>query len=636
MPRMTNDIQFLRDVRIPMSDGVTLSAALWLPEAPGKYPCIIDMIPYRWRDGIAARDKAVFEPLAKLGFACLRLDVRGAGESGGLIEDEYTERQIEDSLNAIDWALKQDWSNGKTGMMGNSWGGFSALGALKRGHPALQAAIISCASDDSHTDDAHFESGVALTENWLWGIMFTTLAGMPTDPDLAKARGEDWLAVWKQRLEHVKPFSSYWVQQRGSKKYAEVRNFRSVEDSNAPLLLVGGWLDSYARGEWRLGQKLKGASKLILGGQAHAYPHRARADLSMDFTPMIANWFGKHLGNGGEELPDAAWIFTRKIPTADDPRASGWWLGLSDRHRELSVALPAPSFVSAPTQKSGLIQSFGKFCPGGDGGSEYVGYPSNPAPDVPRSWIYKFAPFELSDIFVGAPEIEIKHPAAFKSGVYLVRLFVNRKEFGLRRIGYAVIDGRAGSHKIITFTPYGWQADPGDHLEIHVLPQAWPLLWAPYPSGDLPQDLFGALSLKQPESWREANIKPAKDAPAVDDTPTAKLTVVQEKDGWQVMRIEAPFAEYASPDGILCGDSASQRYEYGPNGEMKARFTCRYTLKWPGHKDGIAVATDIALEASGNDIKSLTTLTATHGSEKIFEKTFDETLKDALMPPQYA
>ena len=213
---MKNDIKFLRDQRIPMSDGVTLSASLRLPAGDGPFPCIIDMIPYRWRDGIAQRDKAVFEPLAALGFACLRLDVRGSGESGGIMDDEYTARQVQDSLDAIEWMSKQPWSNGKVGMMGNSWGGFSALGAVKKGHPALKAAIVSCASDDGHTDDAHFESGVALMENWLWGIHFTTLAAMPSDPDLAAARGEDWMAEWKKRLEAVKPFPSHWMQQRSA------------------------------------------------------------------------------------------------------------------------------------------------------------------------------------------------------------------------------------------------------------------------------------------------------------------------------------------------------------------------------------------------------------------------------------
>lgn len=631
---MKNDIKFLRDQRIPMSDGVTLSASLRLPPGDGPFPCIIDMIPYRWRDGIAQRDKAVFEPLAALGFACLRLDVRGSGESGGIMDDEYTERQVQDSLDAIEWMSKQPWSNGNVGMMGNSWGGFSALGAVKKGHPALKGAIVSCASDDGHTDDAHFESGVALMENWLWGIHFTTLAAMPSDPELAAARGEDWMAEWKNRLEAVKPFPSHWMQQRANLNYMEQRNYRAL-DGRAPVLLVGGWLDQYARGQWRLAHSLTEDSRIVLGGQAHAYPHCTRKDLSMDFTPMVANWFGKHLKGEGAEIQDAAWVFTRKIPTADDPRASGWWIGLADRRKEQTVTLPAPEFVSAPSEKSGFIQSFGKICPGGDGGNEYVGYPSDPAPDMPRSWVYKFNSAELSEIYIGVPKIAVNHPEAFKGGVYLLRLFVRRKEFGLRRIGYAVVDGRASVPQAVEFTPYGWQADPGDQLELHVMPQAWPLLWAPLPSGDLPRDLFGALTLQQPESWREANIKPAPDAPAVDETPTAQATVVEEKDGWRLMRVDSPYSETVTDEGIRFGSAMSQAYEYGPTGEMKAHINCRYTLDWPERAEGVEVTTNIRLAAQGVDIKSVTVITATQGKTEVFRKEFSETLADALLPPVY-
>lgn len=635
MRGMTEDIKFLRDVRIPMNDGVTLSAALRLPSGHGKFPCILDMIPYRWRDGIALRDKSMFDPLSARGFACLRLDVRGSGESGGIMDDEYTERQVQDMLDAIDWVIKQPWSDGSTGVMGNSWGGFSALGALKKGHPALKAGIVSCASDDGHTDDAHFESGVVLSENFVWGIHFTTLAAMPSDPDLAAARGEDWMGAWKKRLEALKPFPSHWIKKRGDSKYAEVRNFRSLDDAKVPVLLVGGWFDPYSRGQWRLGQKLAAHSKIILGGQAHAYPSRARKDLSMDFIPMAANWFRRHLQGSGEELGDAAWVFTRKIPTAQDPRASGWWIGLSDRSRSEDVTLPAPECISSPTQKGGMTETFGKWCPG-YGGSEFDGYATDPAPDAPRSWIYKFAPFTTSDIFIGAPRIEVKHPDAFAGGVYLLRLFVNRKEFGLRRIGYAVIDGRTGQVDNIEFAPFGWQADPGDHLEIHVLPQGFPLLWAPYADKPLPKDLFGALSLPQPASWREANIKPAPDAPVPSEKPSVLSGNVEVQDGWRIMRVDTPFEEMVMPDGMTSGDSMTQVYEYGPSGEMKARFNCRYTLNWPNRREGMSVSTDIAAESSGNGLKCSTIVIAMHGDTVVFKKEFNEDLPDALLPPKYA
>ncbi len=634
MQPMNTNVKCFHDIRIPMSDGVTLSAAGWLPGGDGKFPCIIDMIPYRWRDQISKRDKAMFEPLAARGFACLRLDVRGAGESGGILDDEYTERQIQDTLDAIDWVIKQPWSNGNTGVMGNSWGGFSALGALKKGHPALKAGIVSCASDDSHTDDAHFESGVVLSENFVWGIHFTTLAALPADPDLSAARGEDWMGAWKKRLEAVKPFPSHWIKQRDKKAYAAMRNFRELDDSKAPVLLVGGWFDPYSRGQWRLSKRLSSESKIILGGQSHAYPNRARKDLSMDFIPMVDTWFGRHLLGKDGQLADAAWVFTRKIPTPQDPRASGWWIGLSDRKREDSFILHAPQCTASPTQRNGFAETFGKWCPG-YGGSEFDGYAADPAPDAARSWVYKFAAFTGSEIFIGAPSIDINHPETFKGGVYLARLFVNRKEFGLRRIGYAVIDGRVGKTANLAFSPYGWQADPGDHIEIHILPQAWPLLWAPYPAGDLPQDLFGNLTLRLPASWREADIKQAPDARAPSETPSTLSGSIIESDGWRTMRTDSPFVESTTPDGIICGESLSQLYEYGPKGEMKARLNCRYTLNWPGRREGISVSADMEIEAVGNALKSNTILIAMHGETVVFRREYEELMPDALLPPRY-
>lgn len=84
LPALAQGPRFLRDVRLPMNDGVMLSASLRLPATiRGKVPCVIDMVPYRWRDGTALRDRDVYGPLALEGFACLRLDVRGSGESRG-------------------------------------------------------------------------------------------------------------------------------------------------------------------------------------------------------------------------------------------------------------------------------------------------------------------------------------------------------------------------------------------------------------------------------------------------------------------------------------------------------------------------------------------------------------------------
>lgn len=639
LPGLSQGPRFLRDVRIPMDDGVTLSASLRLPDrrALGKVPCVIDMIPYRWRDRTALRDGEVYGPLALEGFACLRVDVRGTGESEGLFDDEYSERQVADLIQVVDWASKQEWSNGRVGVMGNSWGGFAALGALKKGHPALRAGIISCASDDGYTDDAHFESGVVLSENLIWGAHLTTLAALPTDPDLGAARREDWKAVWMKRVEALKPFASWWLQQRGNAAWREVRNYRNLSDKNAPVLLVGGWLDAYARGQWRLGQHLSSASKVMLGGHAHAFPHRTRADLSADFTPIANRWLGRHLrrDEGTLAVPDAAWIYTH-IPAAEDPKAEGYWVTLSDRHKAGAETL-TPQPVSAPTEKSGLIVSFGKWCPGGDGGNEVAGYPGDPAPERKSSWIFKFPAFDKAQVFLGSPELALRKPPP--AGVFLYRLFLCREGVTPRRVGYAVLDGRTKTPPTaLALSPFGFEVKPGDHLELHVLPQAFPLLWAPYPDAPLPQDLPGALTLRVPSGFQKVEI--AK-APGKTDAETAALQTaakaanrISTEGTTTTIMVTEPYSEAAMPDGTKSGESLQQIYGYGPTpADMAARILCTYTLKWPHRNEECSIRTDLKAKAVGNDMQVTTTVRASFSGKLFWEKTFTDSLAGALLPP---
>src|SRR5512134_3579986 len=112
-----HEVGLLRDVRIPVSDGLELSANLWLPlprpDAPEeRFPAILEMIPYRKDDWRLASDIARGEWLAARGYAFCRLDVRGTGNSPGIALDEYTARETQDGAEAVAWLAAQPWSNG--------------------------------------------------------------------------------------------------------------------------------------------------------------------------------------------------------------------------------------------------------------------------------------------------------------------------------------------------------------------------------------------------------------------------------------------------------------------------------------------------------------------------------------------
>src|SRR5438045_5695397 len=86
----------LRDIRIRVSDGLELSANLWLPEpladgtGPQVFPAILAMIPYRTDDWRAARDECRGEWLAARGSAFGRLAVRGRGSAPGISLGAHT------------------------------------------------------------------------------------------------------------------------------------------------------------------------------------------------------------------------------------------------------------------------------------------------------------------------------------------------------------------------------------------------------------------------------------------------------------------------------------------------------------------------------------------------------------------
>ena len=140
---------------IPMPDGVRLSARVWLPEASSSapVPAILEYIPYRKRDGTRVRDDCRHRYWAGHGYAAIRLDIRGTGDSEGLITDEYALVEQDDCIAAITWIAQQNWCSGRVGMTGISWGGFNALQVAARRPPELKAIITHCSTDDRYADD---------------------------------------------------------------------------------------------------------------------------------------------------------------------------------------------------------------------------------------------------------------------------------------------------------------------------------------------------------------------------------------------------------------------------------------------------------------------------------------------------
>ena len=233
-------------VWIPLQDGRRLAARLWLPVDADAVPvpAILEYLPYRRRDGTRARDEPTHGWMAAQGYACIRVDISGSGDSDGLIEDEYVKREQDDALEVIEWLTAQSWCSGSVGMIGISWGGFNGLQVAARRPAALKAVVSICSTVDRYHDDVHFMGGCLLSDNLDWGSIFFTLGGLSPDPAMV---GEDrWKELWMQRLEALPLYPQLWLEHQRRDAFWQhgsvIEDYAAIE---APVLAVSGWADGY-------------------------------------------------------------------------------------------------------------------------------------------------------------------------------------------------------------------------------------------------------------------------------------------------------------------------------------------------------------------------------------------------------
>jgi putative CocE/NonD family hydrolase len=292
LPRQVREIE---NIFITMSDGCRLAARIWLPTDAGQnpVPAILEYLPYRKRDGTAERDQLTHPYFAGHGYACVRIDMRGSGESDGLLEDEYLKLEQDDCLEAMTWIAAQPWCTGKIGMIGISWGGFNGLQVAARRPPELAAVISLCSTDDRYADDIHYMGGCLLNDNLQWSSVM--LAYMSRTPDKALL-GDKWRDVWLNRLKNQPLLIANWLKHQ--RRDAFWKHGSICEDWNAitcPVYLVGGWADGYSNTIPRMLARLKCPAKGLTGPWAHKYPHFAKPGPRIGFLQECLRWWDKWL-----------------------------------------------------------------------------------------------------------------------------------------------------------------------------------------------------------------------------------------------------------------------------------------------------------------------------------------------------
>jgi uncharacterized protein len=318
-------------VWIPVSDGTRLAARIWRPVCSDDEPVpgVLEYLPYRKRDLTARRDSIHHPYLAGHGYACVRVDLRGTGESEGVLTDEYLEQEQLDAEDVLAWIAAQPWCSGRTGMMGISWGGFSALQAAARNPPTLRAIVISSVTDDRYGDDFHYMGGCLLSDNLAEaGTMFAH-STLPPDPALV---GERWRDMWLERIAASGPWVDTWLDHQhrdGYWRHASVaENYRAVR---CPVLVSSGWADGYSNAVIRLLENLEVPRKGLIGPWSHNYPHLGEPGPAIGYLQEVLRWWDhwlKDVDNGVLDGPMLlAWMQDSVPPSTSYEQRPGRWVG---------------------------------------------------------------------------------------------------------------------------------------------------------------------------------------------------------------------------------------------------------------------------------------------------------------------
>jgi uncharacterized protein len=323
-------VRIIEHTTIPLKDGTTLAARIWLPQdaEQNPVPAILEYLPYRKRDGTYERDALTYPWLAGHGYAGVRVDIRGSGESDGLLSDEYARQEQDDAIEIIAWLAAQPWCSGAVGMMGISWGGFNGLQVAARRPPALKAIVTICSTDDRYADDVHYMGGAKLNAGFGWASFFFGAMCHPPDPALV---GDRWRAMWLERLANVPLFLEIWT--RHQRRDVYWRHGSVCEDYAAiqcPVYAVGGWTDGYTNAIPRLLERLAVPRKGLIGPWAHAYPHFALPGPQIGFLQDMLRWWDHWLKGAETGVMDEpmvrAWMTDSVTPAPYHETLPGRWV----------------------------------------------------------------------------------------------------------------------------------------------------------------------------------------------------------------------------------------------------------------------------------------------------------------------
>ncbi|MBW8087975.1 CocE/NonD family hydrolase [Streptomyces hygroscopicus subsp. hygroscopicus] len=669
-------------VTIAMSDGVRLSARIWRPTSSDEepVPAVLEYIPYRKRDLTAVRDSIHHPYIAGHGYACVRVDLRGTGESEGVLTDEYLEGEQSDAEEVLAWLAEQPWCDGTTGMMGISWGAFAALQVAARRPPSLRAIVIASFTDDRYADDMHYMGGALLSDNLAEAGTMFAYATCPPDPAVV---GERWRDMWHERLENARPWVLEWLRHQRRDDYW--RHASVCEDYRAvrcPVLASSGWADGYSNAVTRLLGHLDVPRKGLIGPWSHKYPHLGEPGPAIGYLQEVVRWWDhwlKGVDNGVMDGPMLrTWMQDSVPPSTSYEERPGRWVSEPQwpspnvepvahpltRHRIGDPGDTPPGqepHGAALTVQSPL--SVGQFA------GKWASY--NAPPDLPYdqreedggSLVFDTEALTERVEILGSPSVELELSVSEPVAMVAARLSDVAPDGRATRVTYGLLNL---THRDAIGTPEPLEPGrryrarvqlngvaqafpPGHRIRLSLSTSYWPLAWPP-PKPVLLSVYEGASTLTLPVRrdrdrgrGRSSEDEPQRPFGEPEGTPpiaTTRLTPPEQR--WDVKRdlvgyrseleiVKDAGTQRFDDIGLDVGRRAYERYTAVADDFTSVGGESTWTMRF--HRDGweTRVVTSTVLRCGETEFTVDATLDGYEGDRRVFSRNWNETLpRDCL------
>lgn len=657
-PRAVREIE---NVWIPMPDGVKLAARIWLPEdaETDPVPAILEYLPYRKRDGTVERDHLTHPYFAGHGYAGVRVDMRGTGDSEGACLGEYLKQEQDDALAVIAWLADQSWCSGSVGMIGISWGGFNGLQVAARQPPALKAVITLCSTDDRYADDIHFMGGAVLTDKLAWGATAFAIANTPPDPAIV---GNDrWRTMWEERLAANGLWMLDWFRhQRRDAFYQHGSICESWSDIKIPVYAVGGWADGYTNPIFRMLENLPSPKKGLIGPWAHKYPQFALPGPRIGFLQECLRWWDEHLKGIDTGIMDEpmlrAWVQDPIEPGSAYSSRPGHWVAEPEwrgQARETLAFYPsddglsphpakAPVTLSSPETAGWTAPSWCQYGADPDGALDQNG-------ETALMSCFESAPFDRDTDLLGFPMFSADVASNTSQANLVATLSLVAEDGRATLVSFGVLNlthrnGHAAPEPMpvgdpqsvtIQLNACGQRIAKGQRLRLALSTAYWPVIWPSQQTATLTLEPGTArldLPLRPPRASDAelADFEPPECAPPLErellsEGHYKRTRTIDYATGVETFeRCSDTGSERHLHTGLTVHHTTKETFRIHPDDPNSAIGTCQWTKSYSRGDWRASLETSVSVQALADVWRIEATLVARDSSGTVAERKWSE------------